>query len=463
MSTAIVWLRRDLRLHDLPALAEAAAEHDRVACAFVLDPAILTGRWRSGPRTAFLLGCLRALDAELRERGSGLVVRHGPTVEELPRLAAEARADVVLCTDDCTPFGRRRDQRVADAGVTLERRPGLFIVEPGELLTRQRTPYTVYGPYRRAWAKAHRRAVLPAPAALPPLPAKLRRGALPALDDLGLTDDRTHPDAFPPGERAARERMDAWVAGGVEHYAERRDVLAGGSSRLSPYLRFGALSALELAERVAAAGDGPGHETFLGELAWRDFYAMVLLHFPGNARMEMQEKYRGALQWSDDDAHLAAWAQGRTGYPLVDAAMRQLRAEGFVHNRARMVAGSFLTKDLHRDWRDGEAEFMRRLLDGDPASNNGGWQWIASTGADPKPYFQRMFNPTSQQRRFDPDGTYVRRWVPELRDVATGDLFEPWHLPPERRGGYPDPVVDHATERRRAIERYRAVAGAGAA
>ncbi len=470
MSTAVVWFRRDLRVHDLPALAEAAVEHDRVVPLFVLDPAILRGRWRSGPRIAFMLGCLRALDAELRARGSGLVVREGPTAEEVPALAREAGADVVLCTDDCTPFGRRRDERVAAAGVTLERRPGLFIVEPAELRTKQDRPYTVYGPYRRAWGRAYRRPVLPAPDALPPLPPGLRTGRLPTLEGLGLTDERTEPGAFPPGEPAARERAAAWVAGPVRDYHERRDQMAGGSSRLSPYLRFGALSALELAEDVAAVG-GEGPETFLGELAWRDFYAMVLLHFPDNAKLEMQEKYRGTLFWSSDDELFRAWCEGRTGYPLVDAGMRQLRAEGFVHNRARMVVGSFLTKDLHRDWRDGEAWFMRWLLDGDPASNNGGWQWIASTGTDPAPFFQRMFNPSLQQERFDPDGTYVRRWLPELARVPDARLARPWTMSAQEQEAagcaigrdYPAPLVDHATERRRAMERYRAVTGAGGA
>jgi deoxyribodipyrimidine photo-lyase len=258
--------------------------------------------------------------------------------------------------------------------------------------------------------------------------------------------------------------MDAWLAGPVDAYGERHDDLSGGTSGLSPHLRWGTISARELEQRTLDRG-GAGAEAFARQLAWRDFYAHVLLRFPDNARLEFQPRYR-ELAWHEDPAGLRAWQEGRTGYPLVDAGMRQLAASGWMHNRARMVVGSFLTKDLHLDWRAGEAWFARLLLDGEPAQNNGNWQWIASTGVDPAPYFRRIFNPVLQQQKFDPDGIYVRRWVPELARVPTPRLAEPWTMSADeqRAAGcvigrdYPAPVVDHAEERRVAIDRYRAVA-----
>jgi deoxyribodipyrimidine photo-lyase len=237
-----------------------------------------------------------------------------------------------------------------------------------------------------------------------------------------------------------------------------------GTSVLSPYLRWGCLSARECEERAARRG-GPGAAAWMRQLAWRDFYAHQLLMFPGNVREEFQERYRRRLEWSTDAEALAAWQEGRTGYPLVDAGMRQLARTGWMHNRARLVVGSFLTKDLHIDWREGERHFARLLLDGEPAQNNGNWQWIASTGADPAPYFRRLFNPMTQQRKFDPDGAYVRRWVPELARVPVGRLAAPWTMShdEQRAAGcvigvdYPAPIVDHAHERRVAITRYGAL------
>jgi deoxyribodipyrimidine photo-lyase len=258
--------------------------------------------------------------------------------------------------------------------------------------------------------------------------------------------------------------MAAWIDGPVDAYGERHDDLTGGSSGLSPYLRFGCISARELEQRASDRG-GDGAAAFVRQLAWRDFYAHVLLHHPDNTRLEFQPRYRD-LAWDADVELLDAWTTGRTGYPLVDAGMRQLAATGWMHNRARMVVGSFLTKDLHLDWRAGEAWFGRMLLDGEPAQNNGNWQWIASTGVDPAPYFRRIFNPVLQQEKFDPDGAYVRRWVPELREVPDARLARPWTMSADEQeaagcrigADYPHPVVDHAAERRVTMDRYRAVA-----
>lgn len=469
-STAIVWLRRDLRVHDHPPLAAALAAHERVVPVFVLDPALLRGRFASGPRVAFLLDCLRELDGALRERGGALVVREGDPARELPRLAAETGAAAVHWASDATPYALARDRRVRaalqEAGVEAVPGPGNFVADVGRPRTSTGRPFTVFTPFHRAWSALDRRPVHRAPAAIP-LPPKLRRGALPRLDDLGLTDELDRR-AAEPGEQAARSALARFLADDVDAYDERHDRLAGGTSVLSPHLRFGTLSAREAEERARRRG-GAGAAAFVRQLAWRDFYAHVLLHHPGNRLREHQERMR-ALAWDDDAELLAAWQEGRTGYPLVDAGMRQLRASGWMHNRARLVVGSFLTKDLQLDWRAGEAWFMRWLLDGDVASNNGNWQWIASVGVDPAPASRRLLNPTLQQRRHDPDGAYVRRWVPELRDVSDERLAEPWTMSVEEQAAagcaigrdYPAPVVDHAEERRRALDRYRAAAATAA-
>jgi len=412
--TALVWFRRDLRLHDHPALFEALAEHDRVIPVFCLDDRLLQGRFASGPRTAFMLGCVRALDAGLRERGSALVIRHGRPEVELPALARQAGADAVYWSSDVSPFARARDGRVTEAlgPVHAQPRGGNYVVD-----VRMHRPYVVFTPFHRAWEQLQRRAVHDAPQALGEPGVDL--GGLPSLRALGLDDGGVDP-IVEPGEPAARAALARYAAD------------PGPDSMLSPYLRWGCISALEAERRVA-------DERFRRQLAWRDFFAHVLLHHPDNIRREHQERYRGTLECDHDPEALRAWQEGRTGYPLVDAGMRQLAATGWMPNRVRMVVGSFLTRDLHLDWREGEAWFERLLLDGEPAQNNGNWQWIASVGVDPAPHFRRLFNPLLQAEKLDPEGQYVKRWLPE-----------------DERA---EPIVDHATERRVAIERYRAATG----
>jgi deoxyribodipyrimidine photo-lyase len=465
-STAIVWFRRDLRLHDHPALRAALDGGGPVVPAFVLDDALLHGRYASGPRTAFMLGCLRALDAELRERGSALVVRHGRPEVEIAALARETGGAAVHWTSDVAPYARARDARVTDAlgaaGVAACPETGGYCIDVGRPRTAGGAPFRVFSPFARAWERAGRRPVGRAPRTLPALPSGLRRGRLPGLGALGLDDDVVRPVAE-PGEPTARAALARWLDGPLDRYAERNDRPAGGTSALSPYLRWGCLSARECEERARARG-GRGASAWVRQLAWRDFYAHLLLHHPDSATRELQERYRGTLQWRDDADRLAAWQEGRTGFPLVDAGMRELRATGWMHNRVRLVTGSFLTKDLQLDWRAGEAWFARLLLDGEPAQNAGNWQWIASVGADPAPAFRRMYNPARHQERFDPDGEYVRRWVPELRDVPAARRAEPWTMSEDEQRAarcvigrdYPAPIVDHAAERRRALERYAA-------
>jgi deoxyribodipyrimidine photo-lyase len=339
--------------------------------------------------------------------------------------------------------------------------PGLFVVDdPAEIRTGDGNPYTVFTPYYRSWERAPRREPLRRPGSLPRLPAGVRVGRIPGLESLGLSQPLSDPPAG--GERAGRARLEAFLTDAVDRYDEQRDALAdAGTSAISPYLHFGCLSARDVEHRLSGS---PGSAAFRRQLCWRDFYAQVLRSFPRNARSEHQARYRGSLRWSRARGHFEAWREGRTGYPVVDAAMRQLRREGWIHNRGRLIVGSFLTKDLGIDWRWGERWFMELLVDGDEASNNGNWQWIASVGVDPQPPARRIFNPSRQQERFDPDGRYIRRYVPELARVPDEYLAEPWTMPPDvqRNAGcaigrdYPAPIVDHPQARREALARFAA-------
>ena len=468
MNTCLLWYRRDLRLHDHPALSAARHAYEQVVPVFVLDDALLNGRFSSASRTQFMLGCLSALDDELRRRGSGLVIRTGAPEQILPALATEAGAEAVLWTSDVSPYARGRDRRVTEAlkeaGVRAEPHGGNYIVDVSKPRTQAGDPYHVFSPFFRTWQGTERRPVHRAPTALPVLPAKLSKGKLPhSAADLGITGETVPDPITEPGEPAARRALERWLSNGISDYAQGQDRMdLEGTSRLSPYLRWGCLSAREAEERALRRGaGGSGAGAWIRQLGWRDFYAHVLLMWPGNARQEFQERMRG-LKWNAPEEHLPAWQRGETGYPLVDAGMRELASTGWMHNRVRLVVGSFLTKDLHVDWREGERWFERLLLDGEPAQNNGNWQWIASVGVDPAPVYRRLYNPALQGQRLDPDGDYVRRHVPELRNVPVGKLWEPWRMSEteQRQAGcrigrdYPAPVVDHKRERERALERY---------
>lgn len=470
-SVAVMWFRRDLRTHDLPALAEGARAGSILPC-FIFDDRLLTGgRFVSPRRTAFMLGCLEALRNDLRELGADLILRRGRPETEIPKLAAEAGAEAVHWTADLSPFARERDRRVgrilAGEGIIAVAHPGAYIVDhPEEIRSSQGRPYTVFSPFNRAWQELERRPAEERPSSLK-LAGSPDPGELPEPSEFGFLAGAVDQNVFEPGEGAAREAATGFLNEGLSGYAESRNRPTGGSSRLSPWIRWGCLSPLELESKLGRR-PGEGARSFRSELAWRDFYAAVIANYPEVTRLEYQRRYRGTLDWQKDDQLLDAWREGRTGFPLVDAGMRQLKAEGWMHNRLRMVVASFLTKDLHLDWREGERHFMEQLIDGDVASNNGGWQWVASTGTDPAPYFQRMFNPMTQQEKFDPDGAYVRRWVTELSGVPDRYLVRPWEMPRDEQEkcgcligrDYPWPVVDHAEERRFAIERYRAASDA---
>ncbi|WBL36775.1 deoxyribodipyrimidine photo-lyase [Tepidiforma flava] len=463
--TSVLWFRRDLRLHDHPALA-AAIEAGPVAPLFVLDPALLSGRWASANRTAFLLASLQELDAALRERGARLHVRIGRPADDVPRFAREVGAAAVFVSRDYSPYARRRDAAVARAlagqGIAFHARRGTLVHEPEDVRGAAGQPLTVFTPFYRAWSALPLRAPLPAPAAIPaaghPDP-----GALPRLEALGLP--RPVDAVLPAGESAARARLERFLAGPVCAYADTRDRLdLAGTSRLSQDLRFGLLSPLEVVTRARALPCDTAK--FVAEVAWREFYHHILWHHPRVLREPFQQAY-AAIPWRGDPAAFEAWAAGRTGYPLVDAAMRELAATGYMHNRARMVAASFLAKELLLDWRLGETHFMRHLVDGDVANNDGGWQWAASVGTDPQPYF-RIFNPVLQSKKFDPGGVYLRRWLPELRRVPDRYIHEPWTMPPsvQQAAGcvigrdYPAPIVDHAAARVRAVHVFEQVRNA---
>jgi deoxyribodipyrimidine photo-lyase len=458
-TTGIVWFRRDLRIRDHPALRAALERHRHVVPVFCFDDRILDGRHASGPRTQFLLECLTDLDGELRRLGSGLVIRRGKPEHELARLADEVGADAIHDTQDVSPFAHKRSEQIRAAGLNLISHPGLNAIDVSAIETKAGKPYSVFSPFHRTWLGAPRRDVLAAPQRLRPLPAELTKGRLPPLDSLGLIQEVAEPARG--GEAAARKALDRFLDGQIHDYASDHDALGrDNTSRLSPYLHFGCLSVRAIEERLPR---GKGPSAFHRQLAWRDFYHHVLHHFPRNARSEFQDRYRGSIRWSHAKRPFDAWCEGRTGFPLVDAGMRQLRREGWMHNRARLVVGSFLTKDLGIDWRWGERWFMRLLLDGDEANNNGNWQWIASVGVDPQPPFRRIYNPARHQERYDPDNAYVLRYVPELEHVPEKYMREPWTMPEDiqRECGvvigedYPAPIVDHRIAREEALERYR--------
>ena len=456
----VVWFRRDLRVHDHPALAEAAQRGRRVVPLFVLDPAFAGGPRASAVRHALLLGALADLDRSLRARGSRLIVRHGDPATVVPAVAREAGAGIVLATRDVTPYARRRERSVAEAlerdGRSLHLRRGLLLAEPEALPGGSGRGYAVFTPFWKASQAVARRDLLAAPDRLPPLPDGVSGDPLPAPGPAPVAD---LPAA---GETAARERLARWVAEGVDAYGERRNLLAGApTSRLGPDLHLGTLSPLEI--EAACAGEG-GSGEYRRQLAWREFYHHLLWHRPELAREPFQPRFQPVFRpASADPEGWAAWCDGRTGLPVVDAGMRQLAATGWMPNRARMIVASFLTRHLLLDWRLGEGHFHRLLVDGDVANNVGGWQWTAGVGTDAQPWF-RIFNPVLQGERFDPDGTWVRRWVPELERVPAATIHRPWEMgAAEQRaagvsigGSYPAPIVDLAAARDRALAAFKA-------
>ena len=464
-ATVIHWFRRDLRIADNLALCHAAKLELPVIPLYVLSDWHSHHCWTGPNRQYFLCESLRSLAKNLEVLGARLIIRQGVAVQELRKLIVESQAVAVYFNADPDPFGKKVEQAVrelcAELRVECRAHADLTLHGPDEILTKSDQPYRVYTPYSRNWLEQPK----PAPVNKPPslrTPSHLSSLPLPTVKTWG--QEIPNSQIVEAGERAARERLKSAIAGKIQIYAATRDFpSANGTSRISQDLRFGLISIrtvyAELMKARAAVNlsERTGIDIFIKELAWREFYFAILHHFPKVLDEEFNADWRG-LPWDEPGARFEAWKEGLTGFPIVDAGMRELRASGFMHNRVRMITAMFLTKDLHIDWKQGESWFMQNLVDGEIASNNGGWQWSAGTGADAAPYF-RIQNPWSQTLKFDADGIYIKRWVPELAKTHPSRFLE---APKDGRPiapGYPLPCVDHKTERERTLaifKRHRA-------
>lgn len=444
--TAVVLFTRDLRVHDHPALARACREHVDVVPLFVVDERIVGADTASPNRAAFLCEALADLRSTLRGLGGDLIIRRGDVVAETMRVAGEVSASAVYASADVSRYARSRQRELEAAGeregVGVEFGPGVTVVGAGDLTPAGGDHYRVFTPYYRAWQGASWREPCPIPTTVA-VPSRLRVGRIPTPEDV-VVGDRS-PRLPEGGESAGLRVLAAAVRAATLGEADRDDLAAGSTTRLSPYLHFGCVSALRAAHEL-----GENAPEVVRQLAWRDFHHQVTAAYPAIAT----EDYRGrGRQWRRDDRALEAWRRGRTGMPIVDAGMRQLLAEGWMHNRARMITASFLTKTLGLGWRAGAAHFFRWLVDGDVANNAGNWQWVAGTGNDTRP--NRVLNPIRQAHRFDPDGAYVRRYVPELADIRGARVHEPWRLPGDERAriDYPPPLIEPPDRRGRAADR----------
>jgi deoxyribodipyrimidine photo-lyase len=456
MSNLILfWHRRDLRLSDNIGLSKARERSPKIIGVFCLDPAILERDDIAPARVAYLLGCLEELEKNYRQKGSQLLIIRGNPSQTLVNLAGNLSAKAVFFNLDIEPYARQRDQQVIAAlqtkGIEVETFWDQLLHAPGQVLTLSKSPYTVYTPFWKNWSQLAKAS----PKTLENLQGldenegeKLTETInLPTLENLGFTWQNPLP--LTPGEKAANSRLEEFCQGVINNYQEDRNFPAvDGTSRLSAALKFGAIgirtiwtATLELLENCRAQEAKDGIITWQQELAWREFYQHCLYFFPELAVGAYRTEFRH-FPWQDNEEHFQAWCEGKTGYPIVDAAMRQLNETGWMHNRCRMIVASFLTKDLIINWQKGEKYFMQKLFDGDLAANNGGWQWSASSGMDPKPL--RIFNPASQTQKFDPEGEYIRQWLPELASVDTEYLVTGKIPRLERhRCGYPEPIVDH--------------------
>ena len=468
MKTVIHWFRRDLRVSDNTALGEAVQRAHQVIPVFILEDAFRTGPDVGAARLEFLLQSVAALAKNLAALGHTLVIRCGQSEKILPRLCQETGAAAVFANKRYEPYAQRRDERLTGAlnaaGFGLELFKDAVVWEETEILNLAGKPYTVFTPYSKAW-KARS---LPAPRPKIGRPKSAATRNFPCDPLPASPDELGHPlkQKIPPaGERAALELLRQFMSGPVYSYGENRNFPAlDGTSSLSPHLRAGTigirtiLAELKKARALATPTQMPGCDVFLNELIWREFYLQVLSNFPRVTTGAFRPEY-DRLQWSANSAHFTAWCDGRTGYPIVDAAMRCLNATGTLHNRLRMIVAMFLTKDLLINWQWGERYFMQQLVDGDLAANNGGWQWSAGTGTDAAPYF-RIFNPVTQGEKFDACGEFVRRWIPELAAFPARDLHQPWKNPLLCASAkYPPRIVIHEEQREKCLAMFQAVKG----
>jgi len=461
MTSAIWWIRRDVRLHDQQALRAALDGHQSILPVFIQDPALMRSPYFSDRRWRFLLAGLRELDSELKKRGSRLFFFKGSPLQILSGLIADGFARHIFAEEDVTPFSKKRDRRI-QSSLPATFTSGLSLMPFQSVTTRSGGTYHVYTPFRNALLAhpmLHGMQPLPTPDLIP-LPGR-QPESLP-IPDAPTGDLRP----FQPGETAGLERLEAFTSGSappIYGYAEGRNGLfQPGTAHLSPYFRFGMLSirsafqaASDAIHRSQAADERKAAQTWQDQLIWREFFINILDQYPHARTQSFRPQYR-SMPWINAPKDFEAWKEGQTGYPIVDAAMRQLRDEGWIPNRARLVVASFLVKHLLIDWRWGEKWFMQQLLDGDPAQNNGGWQWSAGTGTDAAPYF-RIFNPILQSKRYDSNGEYIRKYVPELAALDPGTIHEPWKKPEEERNGYPNPIIEHSFARERALATYAKV------
>lgn len=468
MATAIWWIRRDFRLDDNQALTAALHHGEQVIPLFIIDDTLWQSEWVGEKRIAFMLDGLRQLAADLETKGGRLIVRSGDAKDVLLSLIEETGANAIYAADEYTPYAKQRDEAIR-ATLPLRLMEGMLVHAPGTIRKGDGDPYVVYSYFKKKWKaleQAHMGELIETPETIS-TPEDVASEGIPAEPPL--------PDTvpFPAGESEALKRLHTFTHGQnppIFEYDDLRDRPdIEGTSMLSPYFRWGMISP----RRASAAAYGAiartqnkrkreNAETWLEEIIWRDFYGHILYFFPEARTGNYNRDYDG-LEWNQSQKALDAWKQGKTGYPIVDAAMRQMVSLGWMHNRCRMIVASFLTKDLLITWQEGEKFFMQHLVDGDAASNNGGWQWAAGTGTDAQPYF-RIFNPTSQSKKHDPDGTYIRKWVPALRNVPDKYIHEPSMMPDDIQQevgcvigqDYPAPIVDHKIAREATLEAYKA-------
>lgn len=465
----IFWFRRDLRLDDNVGLHEAIRSGQPIIPLYIIDPRFPRSSRYSHARMAFLLSALNAVDIHLQRYNTTLLVKHGQPLDILQQLIKETNASTLYFNADYTPFATRRDNAVQNSlSIPVKIHDDALLIPPGGVLKDDGEPYVVFTPFKNKWN------TLPKPA-ISTIDissdhffniTQLDNDGIPTRKTLGIQTDIPIP---PADEAYAQGRLSKYIKSSIDNYSTARNFLPidpfddkrpTGSSFLSPYFRLGVLSPRQAywAARgkyvnIESKTARESIETWVSELTWREFYMHIMAHFPHVNRHNFRDTY-DSLEWRDAPEELQAWKDGLTGYPIIDAPMRQLKAIGWMPNRARMIVASFLTKDLLIHWQEGEKHFMQYLLDGDPAANNGGWQWAAGTGTDAQPYF-RIFNPVSQSKKFDKDGIYVRHWIPELTDVPDKYIHEPWKMntPPEN---YPAPIVNHKLARERTLEAFKA-------
>ncbi|HNB70588.1 MAG TPA: deoxyribodipyrimidine photo-lyase [Acidobacteriota bacterium] len=466
------WFRRDFRLEDNTALLTACTQAEEIIPVYIFDPGWLSRPDASPERGVFLLDSLHSLQQKLSQAGSYLVVRQGDPAQVLDQLLNETQAEAIFANRIVDPYfrtqGRQLDQRLRQRGCEVRSCQDVMLHPPQSVLTKAGTPYTVFTPYKNNALTVPVQTPQPAPHRIT-TPAGIASEPIPTIQELGFSTSAILPKG---GIEEAHRRLDEFAASRLNQYANQRDLpYLEGTSRLSPYLHFGCVSPRRvfwtafqaLHQTQPATAPRESVETWISELLWRDFYLQILYHFPHVETGAFKPVYND-LVWDTSEENFARWCQGQTGFPIVDAGMRQLNTTGWMHNRVRMIVASFLTKDLLINWQWGERYFMQHLVDGDLAANNGGWQWAASTGTDAQPYF-RIFNPISQGQKFDPKGEYVRRYIPELKHVPEKWIHTPWDIPAKYQDSlrcrvgidYPKPVVDHARQRMLALDMFQRV------